>query len=54
MNNLELPKLDIITLDDFNQKQDDPVSQNRGQKAFFTRSASGLYVPVSLTKDKPL
>jgi len=54
MNNLQLPKQDIITLDDFNQKQNDPVSQNRGQKALFTRSASGLYVPVSLTKDKPL
>ena len=54
MNNLLLPKLDIITLDDFDQEQDDPVSQNKGLNAKFTRSASGLYVPVSLTKDKPL
>lgn len=53
MKNLQLPKIDIITLDDFNQKQDDPVSQNTGQ-ATFTRSESGLYVPVRLTKDKPL
>ena len=54
MNHLELPKQDIITLDDFNQEQDDPVSQKKGLNAKFTRSESGLYVPVSLTKDKPL
>ena len=54
MNNLELPKQDIITLDDFNQEQADPVSPNKGLNAKFTRSSSGLCVPVSLTKDKPL
>lgn len=54
MKNLQLPKIDIIKLDEFNQKQGDPVPQNEGLNAKFTRSESGLYVPVSLAKVKPL
>ena len=52
MKNLLLPNQDIITLDEF--KQDQLVPESTGLNAKFTRSGSGLYLPVSLTKEKPL
>lgn len=52
MNNLLIPKQDIITPDEF--KQDQLVPNSTGLDTKFTRSGSGLYLPVYLTKDKPL
>jgi len=47
MKNLQLPTQDIITLDELKQEQMVPDTK-------FTRSGSGLYLPVRLTKDKSL
>lgn len=52
MNNIILPNQDIITPDEFKQEHANPVTTGLNTK--FTRSGSGLYVPVNLTKEKPL
>ncbi len=52
MNNLLIPKQDIITPDEF--KQDQLVPESMGLDTKFTRSVSGLYLPVHLTREKPL
>ena len=54
MTHLQIPKLDIISPDDFTQEQAEPDPLHIGQNATFTRSKSGLYLPVSLTKAKPM
>jgi len=54
MNKIILPNQDIITLDEFKQEQMVSKSTAIGLDTKFTRSGSGLYLPVNLTKDKPL
>ncbi len=54
MKNLQLPNQDIITLDEFKQEKLVPKSTPIGMDTKFTRSGSGLYLPVHLKKDKPL